>query len=81
MPELTDLQADILRVLNENCSGLFAKECSMQSKEINKQLKSKPSGLGYISTTLRVLQKKGKIKIKNSYKVGVSGKIRTITIL
>jgi len=79
MPELFPLQAELLRILQENSSGMFSKTCSLTSEELRKSMKIKPCSEQYISRILKALQEKGKIKIsREQTKEGLK---RVITIL
>lgn len=79
MPELFPLQAELLRILEENSSGMFSKTCSLTSEELRKKMKIKPCSEQYISRILKALQEKGKVKI--SREQTSEGLKRVITIL
>ncbi len=80
MPELYPLQAELLKVLQENAErGMFSKTCSMTSEELRKEMKLKPCSEQYISRILKALERKGKIRINREQKP--EGLKRVITIL
>lgn len=79
MPELFPLQAELLKVVTENASGLLSKTCSMTSEELRKAMRIKPCSEQYISRILYALRDKEKIKIsREQTKEGLK---RVITVL
>lgn len=83
MPELTDLQAELLKVLEKHSKveELFnARVCKLTSEEIVEKMKIKPSSESYISRLLGYLKNKGKIKYYRKQVEG-EGLVRIIEIL
>lgn len=82
MPELTSLQYDLLRVLEQNSKrDLLRKVCKLTGAEIIAKMEKKPSSENYLTTALKILEQKGKIRVSTSYEVGYQGMRRIITIL
>jgi DNA-binding SARP family transcriptional activator len=80
MPELYPLQAELLRVLEENAEKeFFTKRCRLTSEQLRKLMKPKPCSEQYISRILKALQEKGRVKI--SREQTKDGLKRVITIL
>ena len=81
MPELTDLQAELLDVMKKNCSkDFFTESCDLTNEKLFKLMKVKPNHVNYISAILTDLKRKKKISAVRKQISGYGLK-RIITIL
>ena len=83
MPELTDLQEELLKIIKNNSDrdGFFEKPtCKLTSLEIIEKMKIKPAHENYISRMLKACENKGKIKVVKKHFEG-QGLKRIITIV
>lgn len=84
MPELSDLQGELLEVIKANSQKqkeLFANHiCKLSTPELIEKMTIKPKQENYVSKMLKRLQEKGKVRVSHKYIVG-EGQKRIIEIL
>ncbi len=81
MPELTDLQEELLKVIKEHSNkDFFGASCDLTNEKLIKAMKVKPNHVNYISAILTDLKRKNKIKTVRKQITG-KGLKRIITII